>query len=352
MRETNPANPALVEVIRGTLVESRHAGAIAVADAEGALVFAIGDVERPVFPRSAVKAMQALPLVESGAAEAFALGDKELAVACASHSGDDSHLEAVRSLLAKAGLEESDLACGAHWPISETASRELIRAGRRPQAIHNNCSGKHAGMLAACVHLGFDPHGYTRPDHPLQSMIARIISETCGITLDQSRMGIDGCSLPTWAMPLGALACGFARLGTGEGLAGERARAASRLVAACFAAPVLVAGEGRFDTLVMATLAPSVFVKGGAEGVHCASLPGLGLGIAVKIDDGAKRGTERALAETIAALLPEARPALADQLNGEIANWRGTSVGGIAASPELQRALGSLQSPAAMLAHR
>ena len=149
MSETDPANPTLVEVFRGTLVESRHAGAIAVADADGGLLFAFGDVERPVFPRSAVKAMQAMPLVESGAADAFGLGDDELAVACASHSGELAHVEAVRSLLAKAGLDESYLACGAHWPISEEASRELMRVGRRPQAIHNNCSGKHAGMLAA-----------------------------------------------------------------------------------------------------------------------------------------------------------------------------------------------------------
>ena len=172
MRKSDPANPTLVEVFRGTLVESRHAGAIAVADADGGLLFAFGDVERPVFPRSAVKAMQAMPLVESGAADAFGLGDDELAVACASHSGELAHVEAVRSLLAKAGLDESYLACGAHWPISEEASRELIRVGRRPQAIHNNCSGKHAGMLAACIHLDFDPRGYARPEHPLQSLIA------------------------------------------------------------------------------------------------------------------------------------------------------------------------------------
>jgi len=342
MRKSDPANPTLVEVFRGTLVESRHAGAIAVADADGGLLFAFGDVERPVFPRSAVKAMQAMPLVESGAADAFGLGDDELAVACASHSGELAHVEAVRSLLAKAGLDESYLACGAHWPISEEASRELIRVGRHPQAIHNNCSGKHAGMLAACIHLDFDPRGYARPEHPLQNLIARLISETCGIALDQSRMGIDGCSVPTWAAPLRALARGFARLGTGKGLTGERARAAKRLVAACFASPVMVAGEGRFDTLVMSKLAPSVFVKGGAEGVHCAALPGLGLGVAVKVDDGAKRGAERALAETIAALLPQGRSALADQLAGEIVNWRGTRVGRIAASRELQRALGSL----------
>ena len=210
MNETVPGNPILVEVTRGSLVESRHSGAIAIADAQGHLLLGLGDVGRPVFPRSAVKALQAIPLVESGAADAFGLGEDELAVACASHSGDPVHLEAVRSLLAKAGLDESDLACGAHWPVSEAATRELIRAGRRPQAIHNNCSGKHAGMLATAVYLGLDPRGYERPDHPLQVMIARIISETCGVELERARMGIDGCSVPTWALPLGALAQGFA----------------------------------------------------------------------------------------------------------------------------------------------
>ena len=347
MNETVSGNPILVEVTRGSLVESRHSGAIAIAiaDAQRHLPLGLGDVGRPVFPRSAVKALQAIPLVESGAADAFGLGEDELAVACASHSGDAVHLEAVRSLLAKAGLDESDLACGAHWPVSEAATRELIRAGRRPQAIHNNCSGKHAGMLATAVYLGLDPRGYERPDHPLQVMIARIISETCGVELERARIGIDGCSVPTWALPLGALAQGFARLGTGEGLSPERARAGQRLVQACFASPVLVAGEERFDTIVLRDLAPSAFVKGGAEGVHCAALPELGLGIALKIDDGAKRAAELALSEVLAALLPQARPVLAKQLAGEVLNWRSISVGRVAASAELERAVGTLNEP-------
>ena len=347
MNETVPGNPILVEVTRGSLVESRHSGAIAIAiaDAQGHLLLGLGDVGRPVFPRSAVKALQAIPLVESRAADAFGLSEDELAVACASHSGDPVHLEAARSLLAKAALDESDLACGAHWPVSEAATRELIRARRRPQAIHNNCSGKHAGMLAAAVHLGLDPRGYERPDHPLQVMIARIISETCGVELERARMGIDGCSLPTWALPLGALAQGFARLGTGEGLSPGRANAGQRLVRACFASPVLVAGEERFDTIVLRDLAPTAFVKGGAEGVHCAALPELGLGLALKIDDGAKRAAELALSEVLAALLPQARPVLAKQLAGEVLNWRSISVGRVAASAELERAVGTLNEP-------
>jgi L-asparaginase II len=338
MNEAVSGNPVLVEVMRGALVESRHAGAIAVADAGGQLLLALGDVERPIYPRSAIKAMQALPLIESGAADALALSEDELAVACASHSGDSVHLEAVQSLLAKAGLDESYLACGAHWPISEDATRELLQAGQRPRAIHNNCSGKHAGMLATAMHLGLDPRGYERPDHPVQVMIAGIISETCGTALDRSRMGIDGCSVPTFALPLAALARGFARLGTGEGLPPERASAARRLFHACFAEPVHVAGEGRFDAMVLRAMAPACFTKGGAEGVHCASLPALGLGIALKIDDGAKRGTELAMSELIAALLPDARQRLIGQLDGEMLNWRGIVVGRVAPSEAFKRA--------------
>jgi L-asparaginase II len=336
------SNPVLVEVVRGAIVESRHSGAIAIADPEGRLVLALGDVERPVFPRSAVKALQAIPLVESGAADAFGLGEGELAVACASHSGDAEHVGAVRSLLAKAGLDEIYLACGAHWPVSDKAMRALIQARRRPQPVHNNCSGKHAGMLATAAHLGLDPRFYERPDHGVQTMIAGIISATCGVRLDRAGMGVDGCSVPAWSLPLGALAQGFARLGTGEGLAPARAAAAQRLIHACFAAPVLVAGEGRFDTIAMRALAPALFVKGGAEGVHCAALPELGLGVALKVDDGAKRGAERALAEVLAVLVPEAWTALADQLDGELINWRGSSVGRVVESEALRRALEAL----------
>jgi L-asparaginase II len=344
MSDIGQDNPVLVELTRGTTVESCHRGAIAVADAQGERVLALGDVEGPILPRSAIKALQAIILVESGAADAFGLSDAELAVACASHSGDPIHIEAVRRLLGKAGLDESDLACGAHWPISDKAVSDLIRSGRRPLPIHNNCSGKHAGMLAAAVHLGLDPRGYERPDHELQVRIAGIISEICGVRLSRDHAATDGCSVPTWPVSLDALAQGFARFGTGTGLAPARARAADTLRHACFAHPVLVAGEGRFDTVAMAALAPSVFVKGGAEGVHCAALPELGLGIALKVDDGAKRGAERAMAEVLAAFVPEARTALAGELESELVNWRRVRVGQIVASADLLRALAALET--------
>ena len=265
-------NPILVEVTRGGLVESCHRGAVAIADADGRVLLGLGDIERPVYPRSAVKALQAIPLIESGAAEAFGLRQAELAIACASHSGDETHIGAVRTLLAKAGLDESLLACGAHWPIGDRASRELSRLGKSPMPIHNNCSGKHAGMLATAVHLGLDPRGYERPEHKVQQEIRRVISEICDVTLEQDEIGIDGCSVPTFALPLAAVATGFARLASGRGLEVTRAEAARRLMDACFAAPDLVAGEGRFDTIVMRGLPGTAFAKGGAEesiAPHC-----------------------------------------------------------------------------------
>jgi len=347
-------NPILVEVTRGSLVESCHRGAVAIADADGRVLLGVGDIERPVYPRSAIKAFQALPLIESGAADAFRLGDKELAIACASHSGEDAHIDAVRSLLAKAGLDEQQLACGAHWPISERASRELMRAGKTPTAIHNNCSGKHAGMLAVAVHRGLDPVGYERLDHPVQQEIRRILSETCGVALEEDAIGIDGCSVPTFALPLAAVATGFARLASGRRLEPARAKAARRLMDACFAAPDLVAGDGRFDTIVMRGLGDLAFAKGGAEGVHCAALPALGIGIAVKVDDGIKRGAEMVLAVLLAKLVASGDQVLASQLAGEMRTWRGVKVGVVEPAPALKAAVRALsrQSAAAAAASR
>ena len=343
-------NPILVEVTRGSLVESCHRGAVAIADADERVLLGVGDIERPVYPRSAVKAMQALPLIESGAADAFRLGDKELAIACASHSGEEAHIDAVRSLLAKAGLDESQLACGAHWPIGERASRELMRAGKSPTAIHNNCSGKHAGMLAVAVHQGLDPVGYERLDHPVQQEIRRILSKTCGIALEADAIAIDGCSVPTFALPLAAVATGFARLASGRGLEPGRAKAARRLMDACFAAPDLVAGDGRFDTIVMRGLGELAFAKGGAEGVHCAALPALGIGIAVKVDDGTKRGAEMVLAVLLAKLVAGADQVRASQLAGAMRTWRGVRVGVVEPAPALKAAVRALPRQSAVAA--
>src|SRR5579862_4371719 len=194
-------NPVLVEVLRGGLVESRHSGAVAVVDAEGATVLAIGDVTTPVFPRSAVKALQALPLIESGAADRYGFGDEELALACSSHSGEQGHVAVASRMLAKAGLDASALSCGAHWPMYQPAAFALARTGV-PSALHNNCSGKHAGFLCTACSMGVDHAGYIRPDHPLQQRVRGVLEDLTGTALGPEQCAIDGCSVPTWAIPL------------------------------------------------------------------------------------------------------------------------------------------------------
>ena len=177
-------NPILVEVLRGSLVESRHRGAVAVADADGATVLAIGDVTTPIFPRSAVKALQALPLVETGAADAYGFGDEELALACASHSGEPGHVAGVTRMLAKAGLDAAALRCGAHWPMAQSAAAALARTGE-PSALHNNCSGKHAGFLCVACAKGIDHADYWRPQHPVQREVRAVLEDLTGAALER-----------------------------------------------------------------------------------------------------------------------------------------------------------------------
>ena len=210
-------NPVLVEMVRGGLVESRHRGAVAVVDADGATVLALGDVARPVYPRSAVKPLQALPLIESGAADRYGFGDQEIALACASHGGEPAHVEVASRMLARAGLDASALECGAHWPSHQPSSQALARTGA-PSALHNNCSGKHAGFLCVACAAGVEHCGYVKAKHVVQREVRGALEELTGVGLSADVCGIDGCSIPTWAVPLTALAHGFARFGTGQGL--------------------------------------------------------------------------------------------------------------------------------------
>src|SRR5688572_8002489 len=209
-------NPVLVEVLRGSLVESRHCGAIAVADAAGRAVLALGDVDRPVYPRSAIKALQALPLIESGAADRYGLAPEELALACASHSGEPEHTAAATRMLARAGLEPSALRCGAHWPIHQPSSQALARGGGSATALHNNCSGKHSGFLCTACALDADRSRYTEPAHPVQRAVKATLEGLAGQAIAEDVCAVDGCSVPTWALPLAALARAFARFGSGQ----------------------------------------------------------------------------------------------------------------------------------------
>jgi L-asparaginase II len=325
------SNPVLVEVLRGTLIESRHCGAVAVAEPSGRLAFTLGDVERPVYPRSAIKAIQALPLVESGAADRFGFGAEELALACASHNAEPGHVETAARMLASAGLDAAALKCGTHWPIHAPSAQALARAGAQASALHNNCSGKHAGFLCAACAMDADPGSYVEAAHPVQREVKAVLESLTGAALAQDVCAVDGCSVPTWAMPLGALARGLARFATGHGLAPARAKAAERLRAACAQQPWHVAGTGRFCTEIMRAFGPRVFVKTGAEGVHCAALPELGFGIAVKCDDGAGRAAEVMMAAAIARFLNSDadRAALARYVRPVLRNWNGIEVGSL-----------------------
>ena len=343
-------NPVLVEVMRGNAVESTHRGAIAVLDADGGLRAGLGDIDRPIFPRSAVKVLQALPLVASGAADAWGLGDAELALACASHGGEERHALAAASMLAKAGVDAAALECGAHWPYVEAAARALAAQGRMPTALNNNCSGKHAGFVCLGCHMagGADAkafvRGYIGPEHAVMREVTAALQATTGHDLATTPRGTDGCSIPTFAVPLRALALAFARVATGVGLSPEHATAARRLRGAVAAEPFMVGGTGRFDSRVMERLGERVFCKVGAEGVYCAALPERGLGVAIKIDDGNNaRAAEVVMAAAIEALvtLDDAQSVFMRGLSETVLrNWNGIEVGGLRATGGLRAALG------------
>ncbi|HUG23558.1 asparaginase [Piscinibacter sp.] len=343
-------NPVLVEAWRGDAVESAHAGAIAVLDADGAVVASLGDIDRPIFPRSAVKALQALPLVESDAAERLRLNDDELALACASHNGEPEHVRTAAGMLAKAGVDADVLECGVHWPYLDTVSRAMTARGETPTALNNNCSGKHAGFVClACGLMGWNDSGldlrqyvkgYVSPEHPVMREVTDALQSATGFDLSRARRGVDGCSIPTFAIPLRRLALAFARFGTGRGLRAGEARAAKRLREAVAKSPFMVAGTGRFDTRVMERLGARAFCKVGAEGVYCASLPERGLGVAIKIDDGNNaRAAEVAMAAMIEAFvtLNDTEATFMRGLSDvPLKNWNGIEVGALRAAQALR----------------
>lgn len=325
-------NPTLVEVLRADRIESSHRGAAVVCDSAGRIVAGSGAVERAIYPRSAVKPLQALPLVASGAADRLGLTAAEIALACGSHAGEPLHVATAEDMLRKAGRDASCLECGIHWPLADTAARDLAGRGQPPTPLHNNCSGKHAGFICMARHLGHEPAGYVQPGHPVMREVTAALAAATDARLDDSCRGVDGCSIPTYAMPLTALATGFARLGTGEGLPTALQQAASRIRHAVAAHPLAIAGAGRFDTRIATACGDAVLCKGGAEGVAAAAIPALGLGLAVKIDDGAGRAAEVAMAALLRRLLPESLADSAELIrlaDVPLTNWNGHEVGRI-----------------------
>ncbi len=286
------SNPVMAEVTRGSRVESWHRASLAVVDAAGHVVLSAGDYEAPVYGRSAIKPLQALPLIESGAAEAFDLSDAEIALACASHSGEARHVDTVAAWLEKIGCTPADLECGAHLPTNEAAMISLLRGGAEPSAVHNNCSGKHTGFLTFARHAGVAAKGYIRFDHPVQQRVLGVLESMTGLDLSRAARGIDGCGIPVIAIPLGNMALAMARLADPSDQPEARQAACARIVRAMAAEPFLVAGSDRYCTRAMKILKGRAVIKTGAEGVYCGALPGEGLGFALKVDDGAGRAAE------------------------------------------------------------
>lgn len=318
-------NPhAIAELWRGGRLESQHLGHAVVVDGSGAVAEAWGDPDAVIFPRSSCKMIQALPLLESGAAAAAGLTDAQLALACASHSGAEIHTRAVTDWLAAIGRTEADLRCGAHWPGDIPARDALIRARAEPCQIHNNCSGKHTGFLTLARHLGAGPD-YVALDHPVQRAVKTAFEEVTGET--SPGHGIDGCSAPNFACTLAGLARAMARFAAAEE-SGARGRAMVRLREAMAAYPEMVAGEGRACTELMRAM-DGVAVKTGAEAVYVAILPRQRLGIALKIVDGGTRAAELAIAELLirAGVLDPAHPAARRLRDAVQRNWRGIEVG-------------------------
>jgi L-asparaginase II len=318
-------NPVIAEVTRGGIVESRHTGAFAVVDAAGKLLRSGGDITAPVFPRSAIKAFQCVPLIESGAADRFGFTDDEIALSCASHNGEPAHVSVARAMLAKAETPETCYECGVHWPMRAETQHELARSGGAPDQVHNNCSGKHAGMLALARQLGAPMAGYVNIDHPVQQAVATAIATYCDVDPAKLAWGIDGCSVPTWAFPLRNMARGFAWLTTTP--------VGRRITDAVRQHPFMVAGTGRFDTRLMQAV-PRTFVKVGAEGVYCGCIPHAGIGIALKCDDGGTRAAEVAMAGVLSSLdvwTAEEQAILEGFVQVPLTNWHKIHVGDVRA---------------------
>jgi len=301
---------ALAQVTRDGVVESTHFGRIAACSPDGRLLASAGDPDGVQFWRSSSKPIQALSVVTSGAADRFGLTERELAVCCASHSGSAMHVATVRGILDKLGLDESALQCGTHWPGDTEERNRLTRAGEEPLPVHNNCSGKHSGMLATCLALGADPADYLAIDHPVQRLIATNLELMSGLAQSAWRIGRDGCGAPTVAMPLRAMARAFACLVAPGDLPEELRAATARITAAMAAAPELVSAVGSFNTELMRLTGGAVIAKGGAEGLFCMAAREREVGIAFKVAD----GSSRAHAPVAIEVLRRAKVELPDEL--------------------------------------
>ena len=318
-------SPVLVEVTRGAEVESRHRGEVAVVDEGGRVRHHLGDPAAPVCMRSLAKPFQALPLLTTGAAAAFGFGPKELALMSGSLSGQDFQVALVEQILARMGLNPGALQCGSHPPLHRPTAKALAQAGEKPTPLHHTCAGKHASMLALCVHHGWPLDDYLNPAHPVQQLILKTVADMVDLNPEDIPVALDGCSAPVFYVPLGNIARGFARLAAAPPDSPEGA-----IMAACLHHPRHIAGDGRLETLIMQALPERVFAKTGAEGGFALALAREGLGVALKIEDGASRALGPAILEVLqqlGLLSPEAQETLAPQWRPVLYNHRKQKVG-------------------------
>ena len=331
---------AFVTLHRGPLVESRHRVHVAVCDSHGELLAFAGDPGLVTYMRSAAKPFQALAIVREGVPEGYGMTAEELSICCGSHSGQPQHLEVVRRILARTGVPESALACGPQPSLADDVADEMVRRGEDPKPIHNNCSGKHAGMLALAQWRGWGLDGYQEAGHPVQERMRREVAEWTGVESGQLASGGDGCGVVTFGVPLWSMARGYAALARAA-MAGDVAP--RMVVEAMTRHPFMVAGTGRLCTRLMQACSGSIFVKVGAEGVYCAGDPARGVGVAVKVEDGSRRASEVALLRVLHLLgIPPdgVGEAFREDLRPTIRDTRGKAVGYLEGEFELRAGSG------------
>jgi L-asparaginase II len=322
----------LVNVRRGELTESVHHGHIAVVNDQGTLLNFSGNPKHLTFARSTAKLLQAIPLVEAGAAEQFNLTSEEIALCCASHNGEAAHVHTVESLLTKINKKDCDLHCGPHEPYHRPTAKAMRLNNIKPSTLHNNCSGKHAGMLTVAASIGTSDAYYYKIDHPVQQMLLQTFADMCETDAASIHLGIDGCGVPVYGLSIDRLAHAFAKMGTGASMTKARSKACQTLVQSLIKHPYYLAGSERFDTLLVEVTGGRIIGKMGAEGIFCGMIPQLKLGFTVKIGDGSERALYPAVMELLLQLqqiTDQEYEKLKHFHQPDVKNWRKDVIGSI-----------------------
>ncbi|ABO49870.1 asparaginase [Desulforamulus reducens MI-1] len=290
----------LVNLVRGSLIESQHRGDLVVADREGAILLSLGNPEHLAYWRSSAKPFQALPLIEHHCQDIFNFTEQEIALFTSSHGGEENHVEAIRGILHKLGLSDSALDCGVSAPMHRPSAKNILASGNNFSTLNNACSGKHTGMLALALLLNAPLTGYIQKDHPVQQEMLKAICQCTSLSPDRVHMGVDGCGVPVFGLPLGNMAMAYARLSLPEGyFSAERVQALHTIRNAMTEYPYYVAGTDRLDSILMEVTQGRIVAKIGSEGIYCAGIVDHGIGLALKIEDGSSRAIDPVIIEVL-----------------------------------------------------